>query len=121
MQIGLSIRPMLCRWTLSSYESHQNLQFRSRQPQYLVKPGLGFFSHILDKRQAVSKLHDLSNHTRSLRLPLEGANGRQGFGPTKTELDPAIARPPHSHGYHSVQEPTPVEGVYLKVYFLSSA
>jgi hypothetical protein len=63
--------------------------------KYLVNPGLGFFSHILDWRQAVSRLHevqcDLNNHSRSLCLTLEGANGRQGSGPTKAELDPALA------------------------------
>jgi hypothetical protein len=63
--------------------------------RYLVKPGLNFFSHILDWRQAVSKLHevqcDLSNHSSSLRLTLEGANWRQGSGSTKAEFDPALA------------------------------
>jgi hypothetical protein len=63
--------------------------------KYLGKPGLGFFSHILDCRQAVSKLHeaqcDLSDYSDSLRLTLEGANGRQGSGSTKAELDPALA------------------------------
>jgi hypothetical protein len=52
--------------------------------KYLVKPS--FFSHILDWRQTVSKLHevqcDLNNHSRSLHLTLESANGRQGSGPT---------------------------------------
>jgi hypothetical protein len=63
--------------------------------KFLVKPGLGFFSHILDWRQAISKLHeaqcDLSNRSRSLRLTLKGANGRQGSGPKKAELDPTLA------------------------------
>jgi hypothetical protein len=52
--------------------------------KYLFKPGLGFFSHILDLRQAVCKLHearcDLSNHFHSLRFTVEGTNGRQGSG-----------------------------------------
>jgi hypothetical protein len=63
--------------------------------KYLVKSGLGFFSHILDWQQTVSKLReeqcDLSNHSRTLRLTLKGANGRQGSGLTKAELDPALA------------------------------
>jgi hypothetical protein len=63
--------------------------------RYLVKPGLGLFSHILDWRQAVCKLHeaqcDLSNHSRALRLTLKDSNGRQGFGPTKAESDLVLA------------------------------
>jgi hypothetical protein len=63
--------------------------------KFLVKPGLGFFNQILDLRQAASKLYetqcDFSNHSRSIRLPFECANGRQGYGPTKAELDPALA------------------------------
>jgi hypothetical protein len=34
---------------------------------------------------------DINNYSSSLRLTLEGANGRQGSGPTKAELDPALA------------------------------
>jgi hypothetical protein len=63
--------------------------------KYLVKPGSGFFSHILDWQKAVSKLHeaqcDLSNHSRSLRLTLEGANEKQVSSPTKSKLDFALA------------------------------
>jgi hypothetical protein len=63
--------------------------------QYLSKPGLGFFSHIRDWPQAVSKLHevhcDLSNRSHSLRLTLEGANGKQGSGLTKAEFEPILA------------------------------
>jgi hypothetical protein len=51
--------------------------------KYLVKPGLGCFSHILKSRQAVSVSWG--------RLTLEGANGRQDSGSTKAELDPALA------------------------------
>jgi hypothetical protein len=41
--------------------------------KYLVKPWFGIFSRI--------------SADRSLRLTLEGANGRQGSGLTKAELD----------------------------------
>jgi hypothetical protein len=100
MQIGSSIRPMLCRCLfngqcpLMSPTKIFNLDLGILS-KYLVKPGLGFFSHILDWRQAVSKLHkvqcNLNNHYRSLCMTLESANGRQGSGPTKAELDSALA------------------------------
>jgi hypothetical protein len=81
IQIGSSIRPMLCRCLFNgqcpvmSPTKILNLDLCSPS-KYLVKPGLGFFTHILDWRQAVSKLHEA---------------GIQGYGPTKAELDPALA------------------------------
>jgi hypothetical protein len=87
MQIGSSIRPMLCRCLFNgqcpvmSPTKILNLDLSSLS-KFLIKSGLGSFSHILDWRQAVSKLYevqcDLNNHSRSLCLTLEGANGRQG-------------------------------------------
>jgi hypothetical protein len=100
MPIGSSIRPMLCRCLFNgqcpvmSPTKILNFDLGSLS-KYLVKPGLGFFSHILDWQQAVCKLLeaqcDLNNRYRSLRLTIEGANRRQGSGSTKTELDPDLA------------------------------
>jgi hypothetical protein len=63
--------------------------------KYLVKRRPGFFSHIPDWRQAVSKLREAqcysSSHSHALRLTLEGADGKQGSGPTKAEIDLALA------------------------------
>jgi hypothetical protein len=77
MQIGSSIKPMLFRCLFNrEYPSMSptimlNLDLGSLS-NYLVKPGFGFFSHILDWRQAVSKLHeaqcDLRNHTQRKKL-----------------------------------------------------
>jgi hypothetical protein len=100
MQIGSSIRLMLCRGLFNGQcpvvsPSKIHNSDLGRLCKYLNKHGLEFFSHILAWRQAVSKLHeaqcDLSNHSRSLCLTLECANERQGSGPTKAELDPALA------------------------------
>jgi hypothetical protein len=95
MLIGSSIIPILCRCMFNgqcpvmSPTKILNLALGSHST-YLVKPGFGFFSHILDWRQAVSKLHeaqcDLSNYSRSLRLSLEDVNGRQGSGTTQLKI-----------------------------------
>jgi hypothetical protein len=113
LQIGSSIRPMLCRcWfngqcAVMSPTNILNLDLGSLS-EYLVKLGLGFFSHILDWRQAISKLHesecDSRNHSHSLHLTLDGANARQG--PAKAELDPTLASAlassfPHCPGTHT--------------------
>jgi hypothetical protein len=99
MQIGSSIRPMLCRCLfngqcpLMSPTKFLKLDLGSLS-KYLVKPGLGFFSHILDWRQAVSKLYeaqcDLSNHSRSIHLTLGGCQ-------QNLVLLLQVRRPPYSY------------------------
>jgi hypothetical protein len=106
MQIDSSIRPMLCRCLLNgqcpvmSPIKILNLDLGSLS-KHLVKPELGFFSHLIDCRQAW--------HLKVLtedKAPV----------PQKQNLIPLlqVRRPPHLHGYHCVQGPTPVEHCYTK-------